>query len=392
MSQQTASSSGDAVCLLMEGALLEMDEPIERHARVRVDLATEGYDILIGPGLLGEVGALCRPRPGRRACVVTAEPLADALAPQLLDGLREAGWQFDLLLVPDGEAFKSPAQAVDLCRAMSRSGLDRGGLVFALGGGVIGDLAGFAAAIYLRGIDFVGIPTTLLAQVDASVGGKVAVDLPEGKNLLGAFHQPQAVFIDTLTLRSLPLRQMQSGMAEVIKHAVIADADLFAYLESEIDSVYGQDPGILRHILQRNCQIKADVVAQDPKESGLRAVLNAGHTIGHAVEASSEWRISHGEGVALGMMAETRLAVRLGRCAEDDCGRLMALLERAGLGGGIEHAELAAARVALARDKKIRDGLLRLPLITGIGSVEVFDDISLEMVDEALSEMLRQES
>ena len=353
-------------------------------ATVTVPLGAEAYDITIGDGLLARVGALHPPRPGQRACVVTAEPLADLFAGQVIESLREVGWGVDLLVVPDGEAAKTPEQAVALCRQMAVAGLDRGVAVFALGGGVIGDLAGFAAAIYLRGVDFVQLPTTLLAQVDAAVGGKVAVDLPEGKNLLGAFHQPRAVIMDTQALRSLPARQMSSGLAEVIKHAAIADAVLFTFVEDNIGAIKARDTRILRHLLECNCRIKADIVAGDPREAGLRAVLNVGHTVGHALEASSDWRMSHGEGVALGMIAETRLAVELGRCPEADLPRLSRLLRAADLGGGMELTDVPRARAALARDKKVRDGTLRLPLITGLGSVGLFDDIPPAMVEKAL--------
>ena len=358
---------------------------------VRVPLGADAYDITIGDGLLACVGTLHPPRVGQRGCVVTAEPLAELFAEQVMESLRQAGWGPELLVAPDGETAKTPEQAVNLCRRMAGVGLDRGATVFALGGGVIGDLAGFAAAVYLRGVDFVQLPTTLLAQVDAAVGGKVAVDLPEGKNLVGAFHQPRAVIMDTLTLRSLPQRQMSSGLAEVIKHAAIADAELLAFIEGNVAGIGVRDPRILRHLLQRNCQIKADIVASDPHEAGLRAVLNVGHTIGHALEASSDWRMTHGEGVALGMIAETRLAVELGRCPEADLLRLSGVLKAGGLGGGMELADLSRARAALSRDKKIRDGTLRLPLLTGIGSVAVFDDIPPAMVEQALIAALRDE-
>lgn len=358
---------------------------------VTVPLGPEAYDITIGEGLLGLAGELCPPREGQRGCIVTAEPLVEMLSGPLVSSLEAAGWQPEMLVVPDGEAAKSLAQAGELCRRMSAAGLDRGAAVFALGGGVVGDLAGFAAAIYLRGIAFFQLPTTLLAQVDAAVGGKVAVDLPEGKNLVGAFHQPRGVIIDTLTLNSLPARQLGSGLAEAIKHAAIADAELFSFLERNMAGIEARDPHLLRHLLQRNCQIKASIVSRDPREEGLRAVLNVGHTIGHALEASSDWRMSHGEGVALGMVAETQLGVDLGRCAEDDLRRLEALLKAAGLGGGAELADGPRARAALARDKKVRDGRLRLPLVTEIGAVAIYDDITTEMALQALDRVLHEQ-
>ncbi len=357
--------------------------------KVHVALGPASYDITIGASVQEHLGRLYPPRPGQRGCVIAPENLVDLYADGVLESLRAGGWEVELLSVADGEATKNLGTAEQLCRRLAQMTFDRGSVLFALGGGVVGDLVGFVAAIYLRGIAFVQLPTTLLAQVDASVGGKVAVDLPEGKNLVGAFHQPAAVFIDTVPLKTLPDRQLRSGMVEVIKHAAIADADLFSYLEANLERIYEREPTVLEHILARNCQIKVDIVAQDPYDTGPRSLLNLGHTVGHAVETgAAAWAIHHGEAVAIGMLAETRLAVQLGICDQHDLDRLQKLLDRVGLQSAIREVDIDKARAALRRDKKITDQALRLPLMTAIGSAEVFSDIALEQLDTALRDVL----
>ncbi|MBM3502058.1 MAG: 3-dehydroquinate synthase, partial [Armatimonadetes bacterium] len=252
----------------------------------------------------------------------------------------------------------------------------------------VGDLAGFVAATYMRGIDFVTVPTTLLAQVDSSVGGKVGVDLPQAKNLVGAFHQPRAVLIDPRTLRSLPPRQLAAGLAEVVKHAAIADESLFELLGASAPSVLSGDSTLLADIVARNCEIKAAVVVGDPEErSGLRAVLNYGHTIGHAVErGAAAWGVLHGEAVALGMVGESRVAARRGLSASDVPTRVEALLEALHVPTGLADAalDLDLARRALRSDKKIVGGRLSLPVVPRVGCVELTDAVP---VDELLSEI-----
>ena len=250
---------------------------------VRVNLKGRGYEIFVGPDLLRRAGELIRPLAlGRRLALVTHPALSEThgYAPAVADSLREAGHEVSLVTVPPGEESKSLDQAAHLCRELVRVGLDRGSAILALGGGVIGDLAGFVAATLFRGISFVNLPTTLLAQVDSSVGGKTGVNLPEGKNLVGTFYQPRLVLADVLTLKTLPAREFRSGLAEVVKHAMIADAKFFGELERDAERVLARDTETLQTIVAKNCAIKARVVERDEREAGLRAVLNFGHTVG----------------------------------------------------------------------------------------------------------------
>jgi len=297
-------------------------------------------------------------------------------APIVQETLRRAGHEVSLHTVPPGEESKSLEQTVGLCRALVRARLDRGSALIALGGGVIGDLTGFVAAMLYRGIPFVNLPTTLLAQVDSSVGGKTGVNLPEGKNLVGAFHQPSLVVADVLTLRSLPEREFHSGLAEVVKHGMIADSTLFQRLEEKADLILARDPETLREIVARSCAIKADVVEKDERESGLRAMLNFGHTVGHAIEAALGYgAITHGEAVANGMVIATALSVRRGLCPERDARRLHDLLDRFGLLGSVLPPPESLEKYMVS-DKKARDGVLQFVLTRGVGSVTfapVFD-------------------
>ena len=274
-----------------------------------------------------------------------------------------------MVTLPPGEESKSLDQASNLCRELVRAGLDRSSAIFSLGGGVIGDLAGFVAATLFRGIAFVNLPTTLLAQVDSSVGGKTGVNLPEGKNLVGTFHQPRLVVADVLTLRTLPVREFRSGLAEVVKHAMIADQELFRILEEDADRILERDPLTLQAIIARNCAIKARVVEADEREAGMRAVLNFGHTVGHAVEAAAGYgAVTHGEAVAYGMLVATALSVRRGLCPPADASRLERLLRRFDL---VPTACVSPELVEkyIVRDKKMRDGVLQFVLTPGVGSV-----------------------
>lgn len=337
---------------------------------VRVNLGSRSYDIHVGADLLRQVGDLSRPlKLGRHLGLVTHPELATPYGSVVAESLRRAGHEVSLLTVPPGEESKSLEEAGRLCREMVRALLDRGSAVIGLGGGVIGDLAGFVAAMLYRGIPFINLPTTLLAQVDSSVGGKTGVNLPEGKNLVGAFHQPHLVVADVLTLRTLPEREFHSGLAEVVKHGMIADADLFRTLEERADRILARDPDTLREIVSRSCAIKARVVEADEQETGLRAMLNFGHTVGHALEAALGYgSITHGEAVAYGMLVAATLSVRRGLCPEGDVGRLRALLERFGLlGAPVPSPE--SLETYMVSDKKARDGVLQFVLTRGVGSV-----------------------
>ncbi len=337
---------------------------------IRVGLANRTYDIHVGADLLRQIGDLVRPlKLGSRLALITHPLLAEPYASVVFEALRGAGHEVSLLMVPAGEESKSLEEAARLCRELVRARLDRGSAILALGGGVIGDLAGFVAATLFRGIAFLNLPTTLLAQADSSVGGKTGVNLPEGKNLVGAFHQPCLVVADVLTLRTLSEREFRSGLAEVVKHAMIADHELFVTLEEEADRILARDPVILQTIVTRNCAIKGRIVEADEREGGLRAILNFGHTVGHAVESALGYgAITHGEAVAHGMMVATALSVRRGLCPEKDARRLRDLLGRFGLlGRPLPPPE--SLEKYMVSDKKRRDGVLQFVLTRGVGSV-----------------------
>jgi 3-dehydroquinate synthase len=337
-----------------------------------VNLKGRGYDIFVGSDLLRRSGEFIRGLDlGRRLGLVTHPDLAQTYgyAPAVAAALRDVGHDVFIVTVPTGEASKSPDQATHLCRELVRSGLDRGSAIFAIGGGVIGDLAGFVAATLFRGIGFVNLPTTLLSQVDSSVGGKTGVNLPEGKNLVGTFYQPRLVVADVLTLRTLPPREFRSGLAEVVKHAMIADPELFRLLEESVDRILERDPSTLETIIARNCAIKTKVVEADEREAGMRAILNFGHTVGHAVEAASGYgTITHGEGVAYGMLVATDLSVRRGLCPPADASRLERLLRRFALVPTVP-VSLELIEKYILRDKKVRDGVVQFVLTHGVGGV-----------------------
>lgn len=344
---------------------------------IRVNFGQRSYEVHVGSDLLRQVGDLVTPlNLGRHLGLVTHPALATDYGPGVVESLARAGHEVTLLTVPPGEESKSLDQAARLCRELVRARLDRGSALLGLGGGVIGDLAGFVAATLYRGIPFVNLPTTLLAQVDSSVGGKTGVNLPEGKNLVGAFHQPSMVVADVLTLKTLPEREFRSGLAEVVKHGMIADAGLFENLEREAHRILDRDPGILQEIVGRSCAIKARVVEADEREAGLRAMLNFGHTMGHAIEAALGYgAITHGEAVAHGMLVAAALSVKRGLCPEGDAIRLRGLLARFGLlGASLPSPE--SLETYMVSDKKARDGVLQFVLTRGVGSVTfapVFD-------------------
>jgi len=383
--EQAAEAVADAMRADPRGCLLA-PEPVE----IPVELGDDSYTIHIGKGLLEAVGEIAAPdQRGQRAAVITDDNLEELYASAVAESLERAGWDVALFAVSSGEGSKTLATGGQLCEQLAEAGLDRSSVVFAVGGGMVGDLAGFVAAVYMRGIPFMQVPTTLLAQVDASVGGKVAVDLPRAKNLVGAFHQPQAVIIDTSALETLPERQLCSGLAEIIKHAAIADEALFGYLEENLERLEKRDPVCLKYVLARNCQIKAEVVAADPHEQGQRAVLNFGHTIGHALErAAPQWQLSHGEAVAVGMVAESEVAVEKKLSEPDVVERLRWLVTQAGLQPDLTGIDPQQAGTAMSADKKLRGGRLRLPVVPRIGEVTLTDQIQLTDLQEAMERLL----
>lgn len=357
--------------------------------RVRVELGERSYDILIGHGLLDSVGRRVRDlvRP-TLAAIITHPGLVEPYGRKVVASLREAGVRAAMFTLPPGERSKSFAQARRLHGLLLDAGADRGSVVIALGGGVIGDLAGFVAATYMRGIALVQLPTTLLAQVDASVGGKVAVNLGGVKNVVGSFYQPRTVIADLDTLRTLPRRQFRSGMAEVVKHAAIRDPALLEYLERFHEQVLALEPIALQHVVRRNCEIKAEVVSADEREAGLRTILNFGHTIGHALESALGYRMLHGEAVAVGMVAAARLSAAAGRLSKGDAARIEALLASIGLPINASGAAPDAVAALMAADKKAKAGRARFVLLDGVGKARASQYVEQAVAMQALGSIL----
>jgi 3-dehydroquinate synthase len=325
---------------------------------VPVTLGARSYDIVIHPGLLATVGdRLSTLTTSPKIGVVTDRNVASRYLHGTLRSLRKAGYDPTPIILPPGERTKTLRTIAKILDALVKHKFERQSLLLALGGGVIGDLTGFAAAIYQRGIPFVQVPTTLVAQVDSSVGGKTGVDHPLGKNLIGAFYQPRAVFIDPLTLRTLPRREWIAGLAEVIKYGIIADEEFFAFLERGIPSLLKLDQEPVIHAIKRSCEIKAQVVATDERESDRRRILNYGHTIGHALESLAGYRgLIHGEAVGIGLVGEAELACDMGLCGPEVVERIRTLVQRAGLSDQIPRVSFTSLWRAMQHDKKVVGG------------------------------------
>jgi 3-dehydroquinate synthase len=342
---------------------------------VRVDLAERSYDVYIGSGLLPFIGHYSSELLGRKKCaVVTDSHVAPLYAQTVLDSLAQSGITATLITVKAGESSKCMSITEDVCRQMLRAGLDRKSFLIALGGGVIGDLAGFAASIFLRGIPFIQVPTTILSQVDSSVGGKTGVNTPEGKNLLGTFSQPSLVLADVDTLSSLPQREYCEGFAEIIKHAAIRDAAMF-----DLISTVAEDQTGLPELIRRNVTIKARIVEQDEHETtGQRALLNFGHTIGHAIEASAGYgEMLHGEAIALGMIAAASLSSQLSGLPPASRAKIVNLIKRFGLPTQLPHAMTAEAILGhMKHDKKFSEGNIRFVLLRTLGDAFVSSDVT----------------
>ncbi len=350
------------------------------------------YDVVVGRGLLARAGERIATLARGRTVIVSDETVVAIHGHTLSASLEAAGVRTETVTVPAGEASKSFAQLERVLDRLLEIGLDRKDVVVALGGGVVGDLAGLAAALYMRGIDFVQVPTTLLAQVDSSVGGKTAIDTPRGKNLVGAFHQPRLVLADIDVLATLPDKQLRSGWAEVLKHGLICDAAFFDWLAGEgADGARG-DPAALEQAVVRSVEIKSAVVSEDEKEAGRRALLNLGHTFGHAVEAElgfEEAALAHGEAVALGCCLAFRYSARQGLCAEADARRVEAVIAAAGLPTRLDQAGTFDADrllALMAGDKKAEGGALTLILAHGIGQAFVAKGVDAESVRAFLVE------
>lgn len=353
---------------------------------VRVELGDRSYDIVIDSGCLDQAGVFAAQRcEGRRALVVTDQNVAGRYLDVVAESLAQAGFDVCPVTLRPGESQKSLTCASGLYDRMAEFGLDRKCLVVALGGGVIGDLAGFAAATYMRGVAMLQIPTSLLAQVDSAVGGKVAVNHPRAKNMIGAFHQPRGVLIDVRVLTTLPPADFRSGLGEVVKHGAILDAAFFEYLEQHVEPIRRLDPACLMHVVAENCRLKAQVVQQDETESGHRAILNYGHTLGHALDAVAGYgHYRHGETVALGMVFASALAERLGMVGPEVTARQKSLLAALGLPTELGRVDAPAVVSAMHLDKKSVGGQLRLVLPRAIGAVEVNCPVSDEVILEVL--------
>jgi 3-dehydroquinate synthase len=365
-------------------------------SRLRVELDSRSYDILIGPGLIAEAGAHIRPLLDQpRAIVVTDSHVAALHLPILTAALERAGIAVDAIVLPPGEQTKDFAHLARLCEELLARRIERRSLLIALGGGVIGDIVGFAASILLRGIDFVQIPTTLLAQVDSSVGGKTGINTPQGKNLVGSFHQPRLVLADLDTLATLPRRQLLAGYAEVVKYGLIGEAEFFAWLEGHGAALIDGDIAARRRAVATSCAAKARVVALDEREGGLRALLNLGHTFGHALEAECGYgdELLHGEAVAIGMVLAFDLSARLGLCEAADAARVARHLASVGLPTGLDGVpgrSFATERLIehMGRDKKVANGRVAFILARGIGQAFIASDVALEDVSALLTEEL----
>jgi 3-dehydroquinate synthase len=360
---------------------------------VHVPLGERSYDIHIGQGLFARAGELLTPVARGVVPVVTDENIAGLHLEAFLSAVQKSGIDARPVILPPGEKTKSFGWLEKLCRDVLQLGVERSGLVVALGGGVIGDLAGLAAGVLKRGLGFAQVPTTLLAQVDSSVGGKTAIDVPEGKNLIGLFHQPKIVLADTSVLLTLPHRELRAGYAEVVKYGALGDADFFSWLERHADAALKGDSAALSHMIAHCCRMKAGIVSRDERESGERALLNLGHTFAHALEASANYSASvlHGEAVAVGMVLAFRLSERLGHASATDANRLIAHLKRVGLPTTIQELAQTAPDADrlfgfMRQDKKAQGGNLKFVLVRGLGHAFVSTEVPLASVRAVLAD------
>jgi len=350
--------------------------------QIIVGLDERSYPIWIGEGILANIGvALDEVNFPEKVAVVTNPTVGDLYCAQLVDALTASGRQVDVIRLPDGEEYKTLETLENIYDVLIERRFDRYCGVIALGGGVIGDMTGYAAATYLRGLPFVQIPTTLLSQVDSSVGGKTGVNHPQGKNLIGAFYQPKHVHIDVAALETLPRREYSSGMAEVVKYGIMRDKEFFCWLEDHREALADRSAEALTYAIMKSCQIKANVVENDEKEQGLRALLNLGHTFGHAVETLAGYGvIKHGEAVAIGMVLAARTSLKLDLCSIDDVERIIELLRFFELPVTPPDYTVEEYLTVMQRDKKVKDGVVRFVLNHGIGSAELHQVNDLDMM------------
>lgn len=354
---------------------------------LQVGLGERSYPLIIESGWLQHAGRdLLARKIGKRYGVIADDKVARLLGKTLMESLERAGIDAELITFPHGEASKTLHTIGELAGRLTRLGFDRKDALIACGGGVTGDLTGFLASAFMRGIPFVQIPTTLLAQVDSSVGGKTGVDIPEGKNLVGAFYQPKVVYIDISVLKSLPNDELLGGLAEVIKYGVIRDAGFFQFLADNRAGILDLDEKLIAQMVYTCCRIKAEVVSEDEREEGVRRILNYGHTIGHAVEGASDYTLIHGLAVAIGMAAAARLAVLTGHLAGEDATRIIELLRAYRMPVDIpQNLDRNRLRKYLLADKKVVGGKVHYVLPTGIGTTYITADVSEDLVNRVLA-------
>ncbi len=355
---------------------------------ITVNLGARLYDIVICPGILNQCGQLLSSISTAKKAYIFSNPRVFKLYGQMVkDSIEASGFETVIGLMPDGEEFKNLAETKKLLQHMLASGVERGSLLIALGGGVVGDLGGFAASIFHRGIDYLHIPTTLIAQVDSSVGGKVGINFAQGKNLLGSFYQPKGVIIDPTTLLTLDYRDFCSGMGEVIKYALIFSADFFSYLENSMERLKARETAALIEIIETCCIFKKELVEQDEREQGLREALNLGHTFAHAYEELSDYKLlRHGEAVILGIIAACFISCKMGNMAEAECWRVMRIIRM--LEPDIYLPGYLPSQVinVMMSDKKVKNNKIRLILPRGIGGYFVLEDPSTELLSSAIEE------
>jgi len=353
--------------------------------RVRVELAHRNYEIHIGSGMLDYAGLQLKENGLSGKVIIITNPIVKQLYGNAMkQSLTDGGFEVIILEIPDGEEQKSLETADRLYHEMAHHYVERTTPVLALGGGVIGDLAGFAAATYLRGVPLVQIPTTLLAQVDSSIGGKVAVNHGQLKNNVGAFYQPRLVITDTDTLKTLPTTELANGLAEIIKSAVILDNKFFDYLEKNLERLKSLDAEVLEEVIFQSARIKAGVVEKDERESGLRSILNYGHTIGHAIETVSDFKIEHGGAVAIGMLTAGKISNQMGMFKSDELARLESIIEEAGLPTSIPNLNVQEIIQVMEHDKKVAGGKIRFVLPKSIGTVFITDEVNPSLIEKAL--------
>ena len=356
---------------------------------LRVDLGERSYDIKIGEDILANLGEYMSDLDIGKKVLIISNPLVDSLYGEEVErAISKAGFKVEKALIPDGEKYKSLETAKDLYDEAVEAGLDRTSSIVALGGGVVGDIAGFIAASFMRGINFIQVPTTVLAQVDSSVGGKVAVNHPQGKNLIGDFYQPQLVVADKKVLHTLEERELKAGLAEVIKYGVIWEQEFFSFLKDKQGEIMELQTEPIIKAVKTSCQIKAEVVEEDETEQGLRAILNYGHTIGHALEAVTNYDYyRHGEAVAIGMAAAARIASKLDMITDQEVRAQEGLISDFGLPIRFEDLDHEEIMQALTKDKKVEDGVIKFILAERIGSVKILADIPEEIIREVLVEI-----